>query len=209
MYNGGGPNLTGTDVCNTNGCSGDATPLPIELTSFVVQMLEDRAHLECKTASEINNDYFIIERFFSNQDWKSIGQIQGNGTTNEMRFYEYDDFEVNPYEEAYYRLKQVDFDGKSETFNIVKAEALRTQGHDYKVLRTNDLIEIQYEDNHEELTEIMLIDAFGNTLQKELFDRAFKGQKVSFDLTQYPAGWYIVGISGTDNMHFEKMIRVD
>ncbi|MCB0481186.1 MAG: hypothetical protein KDC83_07120 [Flavobacteriales bacterium] len=207
-FHGSGDNFVGPQSCNHQGCTNSVTPLPVELVSFIAQMMEDRAHLEWKTASEINNDYFVIERLDDNNFWLAIGEVHGNGTTNEMHFYTYDDYEVDPYSDAYYRLKQVDFDGNFETFDIKKSEALKTQGHAYRVIRTLNRIEIQFEDDHIESTEISLIDANGMVLKKEVFGQAFKGQKVSFDLVEYPAGWYVVGISGKDNMHFEKMIRV-
>jgi len=135
IYRGNGPDLNGPQVCGSAGCDGTDPPnfLPVDLTSFIVKMMDDKAHLEWKTESELNNSHFIVERYMENAEWVAIGQIMGNGTTNEMHFYEYDDYNVNPYESAYYRLVQVDFDGVSKTHFAVKAEALKIQGHQYRI----------------------------------------------------------------------------
>lgn len=55
----------------------------------------------------------------------------------------------------------------------------------------------------------MLIDSHRNVLKKESLNRAEKGYSLSFNLAEYPTGWYVVGISGTDNFHFDKMIHVN
>ena len=213
---GGGKNLIGNKryegpaSANDQGWNQNSTsPLPFELTSFIVKMLEDRAHLEWTTASETNNDYFVVERKTEYGQWEPIGQIHGKGTSNELHFYQYEDYEVNPNEVAFYRLLQVDFDGKEHRHHIIKAEGIEIQGHSYKIMKSESIIEVLFEDDHNEPTEVMLIDSYGMVLSKESLESAVRGFKVSFDLSRYPTGWYVVGISGNDNFHFEKMVHVN
>lgn len=89
------------------------TVLPVELTRFDVDKTADAAILSWATASEKNNDKFIIERSNDGMEYEQIGEVSGNGTTNETKTYKHIDnnpsLGVN-----YYRLKQVDFDGKYE-----------------------------------------------------------------------------------------------
>jgi len=106
-----GPFTFGT-VDNVN------NPLPIELLSFDAQVEGDNVLVNWKTASEQNNDYFIVERSKDGLNAERIGTIEGAGNSNEVLNYEFVD--QNPYSgTSYYRLTQVDFNGESETFDWV------------------------------------------------------------------------------------------
>ncbi len=95
--------------------------LPVELVSFRSQVVDNEAViLTWETATELNNDYFIVEHSVDGKNYVPVGHITGNGTTDEIQYYTYE--HVKPYfGENYYRLKQVDFDGQFEYSNIVTA----------------------------------------------------------------------------------------
>jgi len=96
----------------------EGAPLPVELTSFEGKQTGLSNILTWKTASEQNNKGFHIEKSTNGNDWEQISFIDGNGTTTEISNYEFKDNQ--PFNgENYYRLKQVDFDGKFEYSNIV------------------------------------------------------------------------------------------
>lgn len=86
-------------------------PLPVELTYFKAQLCEDQVCLEWETSSELNNDYFEIQKSYDSKTWQAIGKVKGNGTINEASFYSYQDNDLL-FGTSYYRLKQVDFDGE-------------------------------------------------------------------------------------------------
>ncbi|PHR37204.1 MAG: hypothetical protein COA38_00510 [Fluviicola sp.] len=94
-------------------------PLPVELVNFDGYMFENEIVLSWTTVSEINNDYFIVERSKDTQFWVASDLIQGNGTTSQISEYQSIDRE---YDEGtnYYRLKQFDFNG-GVTFSDVIA----------------------------------------------------------------------------------------
>ena len=85
--------------------------LPIELIRFDALPHKGIVKLQWTTQSEINNDYFIIEKRNNKGVFESIGKIDGAGNSN--RVIDYESFDYHPNHGAnYYRLKQVDFDGK-------------------------------------------------------------------------------------------------
>lgn len=93
--------------------------LPVELLYFKGQYLEKETavHLSWATASEENNSHFIIERKHPTQNpeglWEPIGPVDGAGNSLSQLNYEFTDGDVQNKEfPLYYRLKQVDFDGK-------------------------------------------------------------------------------------------------
>lgn len=85
--------------------------LPVELLYFRV----NGDVLEWATASEENNSHFEVERSVDGRDFLAIGKVEGNGTTSERNEYKYN----IPQGAAYYRLKQVDFDGAYEYSDVV------------------------------------------------------------------------------------------
>src|SRR5690606_12534735 len=94
------------------------TILPIELLAFNADLNENfDTDITWITASEENNDYFTIERSLDGKNFFTLDTIDGAGNSKEQLEYKYvDDAPVAGYN--YYRLKQTDFDGKSETFEI-------------------------------------------------------------------------------------------
>ncbi len=95
-----------------------STPMPIVLLSFEGKAVEDALALSWVTATELNNDYFTIERSRDGAQFNSLGTKTGAGTTSQMNNYKYMDNE--PLDGvAYYRLKQTDFNGDFEYSKII------------------------------------------------------------------------------------------
>lgn len=91
--------------------------LPVELTSFDVEKSDETSFVSWSTATEVNNDYFNIERSKDGVHFETIGTVQGNGTTADRKTYSFED--ENPMGGVnYYRLKQVDYDGAYEYSDI-------------------------------------------------------------------------------------------
>lgn len=95
-----------------------ATPLPVDLLSFTGDWQNDRITLQWQTASELNNDYFVLERSEEGLLYERIATISGNGNSNEIHDYNFNDRNYSM-GMNYYQLKQVDFDGNSETFEPI------------------------------------------------------------------------------------------
>jgi beta-glucanase (GH16 family) len=92
--------------------------LPVELTNFKAKLLNNTTVLNWQTANESNNKAFDIERSDNGNDFKSIGEVKGNGTTNVLHNYYFID--KNPINGInYYRLRQLDFDDKATISKVV------------------------------------------------------------------------------------------
>jgi hypothetical protein len=95
----------------------DDAALPVSLVSFTAQAQPDHTVLlSWKTASELNNKAYLIERSKDLRNFESIGQVSDvGGTSNQSNAYLFID--TNPYQgTSYYRLRQVDLDGSSQTY---------------------------------------------------------------------------------------------
>lgn len=94
-------------------------PTPVTLTSFSGKYANGLAVLDWQTSQEINNDRFEVFRSFDGQHFSYVGSVKGAGYSNVVKNYSYTDQPgTSPY--IYYRLKQVDADGKSVYSNVVK-----------------------------------------------------------------------------------------
>jgi hypothetical protein len=95
--------------------------LPIELLSFTAQVKDAEVHLNWATASEINNDYFNVERSTDGIYFTSISKINGAGNSAEILNYSVLDNDAL-IGVSYYRLKQTDFDGETNYSDIVAVQ---------------------------------------------------------------------------------------
>jgi hypothetical protein len=98
-----------------------STPiLPVELTSFTAAVINKGVHLNWKTATEINNNSFDIERMTGNNAWKNIGSLPGAGNSNSPKAYSFIDNSPLSKGKYSYRLKQIDNDGDYKYSNTVE-----------------------------------------------------------------------------------------
>ena len=100
-------------------CIFNCDPLPVELLSFKARRDGTIVTLQWSTASEINNNYFIIYRSADLKSWSDIGRVVGSGNSNTVRYYTYSHIEKDRSKVYYYKLVQVDFNGDFEELEII------------------------------------------------------------------------------------------
>ncbi len=130
------------------------TTLPVELSSFTGQALEDYNLIDWITESEHNSDYFILERSRDGYEWGEISnQIAAGESMAEIRYSYVDN---NFFSTTYYRLLQYDIDGKYEIFGPISVEReikdkkvvkyLNLMGQEVNPLTTTGLVIKVFED---------------------------------------------------------------
>lgn len=104
-----------------------AAPLPVEMKSFDLTAQSGFVEVEWTTASELNNDFFTVEKRFEDaESFVPVAEVAGAGTTNRESRYRIEDYSVSP-GTWYYRIKQTDFDG-TYTYSTVKSVVVSGQG---------------------------------------------------------------------------------
>ncbi len=98
------------------------SPLPIELVTFSATARSSYIELDWKTLSEKNNSGFAVERADAGGDFKKIAWVNGAGTTTIPNSYSLNDQDVKQNTIYYYRLRQLDFDGKGSFSPTVAAQ---------------------------------------------------------------------------------------
>lgn len=91
-----------------------AAPLPVVLTEFTAGQVGGAALLRWRTASEQDNAYFVVESSLDGRAFATLGQVLGQGSSTQLHAYHYEDANLASYaaKTVYYRLQQVDTNGK-------------------------------------------------------------------------------------------------
>ena len=121
----------------------ETSPLPVELLSFTA-MPEENNRIRCDwvTASEINNDFFTVERSKDGVTFEALGIVDGSGTTSAVSEYYF--YDMKPYSGiSYYRLMQTDFDGTQSLSRVVVVRWESETDIDIYPTIVNDVINIQ------------------------------------------------------------------
>ena len=187
--------------------------LPIELLSFSGSWdaLRSANVLKWVTATEINNDFFELERIVnSNGDWEVVGTIDGNGTTTIINEYGYADEDVNRSGTYYYRLRQVDFDGGYDYSNIIAIDVLLNSQPALKVypnpIRQNAQLDLMV--TTDDVATIKVTDLLGREVRSAIAYDVFSGHNmINIDCSDLQSGSYIIlATIGSTQQH--KLIQV-
>jgi hypothetical protein len=161
-------------------------PLPIELLSFEALADDDKVNINWVTATETNNDYFLIERSTTGSVWEDIYMMDGAGNSNESISYKYTDRHPLP-GVSYYRLKQVDFDGHHSFSEVVK---IKTGKHPEILIYPNPARDyITIEKSNSEAVSVTLSDIAGRVCDVPQF---YEGNKQRLALEGLASGMYFV-----------------
>lgn len=173
-------------------------PLPVELLDFHLELTDCSRELTWTTASEQNNDYFIVERNIDNY-FEPIAIIAGNGNSNSILEYQYTDHD-NFAEQALYRLKQVDYDGSTEILAPVLSSTACSEKSFANIFTDDNTLTIHYPNND------YSIEIFNFTGQMVYRQNANSETRIT--LNMFKSGFYICKISN-GKYHESKSFLVD
>ncbi len=174
-------------------------PLPVELIDFDVTENNGSAHLNWSTASEINNDYFEIQRSREGYKFDVIGKVPGNGTTSDLHTYSFIDHNT---QSAYYRLRQVDYDGKFEYSPIVYFNGNLERDVLIYPIPLNENTKIHLSGISFEDLNISILTTNGTAIDTKPKSTVDEFLKV---LDELPDGYYMIKFNHLD---WSKVIRV-
>ncbi len=173
-----------------------STPLPIELTSFNARLKSKKVILDWETASELNNDFFTLERSANGKDWEEIIIINGAGNSTVVNSYFHIDFYPLP-NISYYRLKQTDFNGEYSYSDVKSINNTNYQGN-VSVYPNPVESTIYIEGSDLELSTIRIFNTLGQNITHQL-DIASSGQFKAINLSNLNSGIYYVTTLSTSH----------
>lgn len=159
-----------------------AAALPVELSNFQAVNKGNRNVLTWTTLTEINNKMFKIERSFDGKIFNEIGEVKGAGSTNFPRSYTYND--ETPLSISYYRLRQIDYDGKEKPSNIVSVSL--KGGSDIVLFPNPTKDKIAFNTTSFEPNRVVVY----NNLGQIVMDKTYQINEL--DVSSLPAGVYVL-----------------
>lgn len=162
--------------------------LPVNLTGFSAEVNGDKVELKWNTASETNNSHFDIERSSDAKEFGKIGIVKSKGDSkSNVDYYFMDEM---PFQGLnYYRLRQVDYDGKFE-YSKIRSVNLK---EDFRVVvypnPTSDYVLFRgvKENSTFEIIDITGTQRFNTTIKTSI-------PEIKVDVSQYKSGMYIVKV---------------
>jgi uncharacterized repeat protein (TIGR02543 family) len=185
--------------------SSGTSPLPITLLGLKGERVEglrgemtEQVRLEWATASEINNKGFEVEMSQDGLAYEKIAFVEGKGNSTTIQPYSHTT--IQPYD-SYYRLKQVDFDGKFSYSPIVFVEGLAGEvkvypnpSQDYFIISTGK----------DKLDSARLLNAQGTVVATSVATDANEATKVA--TTGLPSGVYFLHTTVAGKKKITKVV---
>ena len=164
--------------------------LPVELIYFNAFQDNNIVVLNWETATEINNDYFTIERSINGLDWNVLNVLDGAG--NSYSPLTYSTIDENPYNgTSYYRLKQTDFNGEYK-YSQITAVNSSNELNDLHIHPNPAIDNVIIEGTEEELLLIKMYNGIGQDITRLIKISLINKSKKLIDLTNLRPGIYII-----------------
>ncbi len=191
--------ISGNPYTASQLASGEIVPtstLPVKLVSFTGEKGKNFNELYWITASEINSEYFEVQRSSDGVNFESIGKVHAAGNSNDILQYTFVDYE-QPSGTSYYRLKQYDYDGQNETFNIVAID--NDSSNEFKMNAlfpnpANASMTVNFHSRESGSHFIFINDAQGNEVFAAMIASLQGENQFSLPTQNYASGTYFVRI---------------
>ena len=189
-----------------NGTIYYTTVLPVELVSFDVECNETKQLITWATASEINNEKFILQRSTNAIHFEDLIEVPGNGNSSNYKSYFLEDEVTN--KTYYYRLKQVDFNGDFKMSDVIVSDCKSINSEIALYPNpANDLIHMDIT-TESSSRYVQIFDIVGNEVYSNKFQFETGYNKVKIDISDLANGVYLVIVAGDGvNSFATKLIK--
>ncbi len=180
--------------------------VPVTLTYFKGKVENNDAHLTWETATEFNNAGFDVEKSSDGLHFSSIGFVKGNGNSFTQKAYSFID--KNFTNTAYYRLNQLDFDGKTIYSSIVSLQ-MEGKGNALKIypnpISAQSDLTIEFSEQVENSLNIDVIDVQGRILYKNKSEKGIESLKIP--VGNWARGMYFIRLTNGTKTEISKFIK--
>lgn len=187
-------------------------PFPVELTSFSGYAAGNTVRLSWKTATEVNNLGFDVERKNPQGKFERIGFVEGAGNSNSPNSYTFEDNSISIPGRYAYRLKQNDFNGDYKYSNIIYIDInlpLVTKLHNNYPNPFNPVTKIKFEISASEKVNMKLFDSVGREVV-ELFNDYFNPgyHFLDISLQDFASGIYYLVMQAGEFTDSKKLVFI-
>ena len=198
--------------------------LPVELTTFTLNLIDNTVVLKWETATEVNNYGFEVERQYqgirnkkqetrsNDEDWEKIGFVEGYGNSNSPKLYSFTDQSIESSGQYLYRLKQIDIDGAFEYSNKVEVDIGYPNNYELKQNYPNPFnpsTTITYSIPNDGQVTLSIYDVLGNEVALlENGNKSAGNYSYNFDASNFSSGLYFYTIKSGQFIETKKMLLV-
>ncbi|MFM2190602.1 MAG: hypothetical protein RL491_988, partial [Bacteroidota bacterium] len=187
---------------------GSNSPLPVSLLAFSGECNGDGdVVLTWTTASEVNCDYFTLERSANGTVFELVDRIEGGGTTPQLSEYMFEDFEANE-GVNYYKLSQTDYDGTTKSLGLVVAKCSSSIGEITSFYNQEGEVVFEAGTGVTGTYDLRLFDAIGKLVMqsKLVFDKGVN--RISIPVHSFEKGVYFMQLSNkTEGFTFKHALN--
>jgi hypothetical protein len=183
----------------------NCTIFPIELIEFDSKCENGTTLLYWSTMTELDNDYFTLEKSIDGINWFTLKEIPGAGTSNQINNYSVIDMFPSKLGN-YYRLRQTDFNGDSETFNIIYTNCHHGFGSDGITVYPNPVTDnVLYIDNFGDYMgecNVSILNSVGQVVKEKKW-QAGVIRKMDIEIDNLTTGVYTVVVVTNETKTFK------
>lgn len=180
----------------------DEAVLPVTLVSFTAAVVNDRVQLRWETASELNNDFFTVERSADAVHFEEMTRVAAVGNSNISTKYNWtDDGALTG--TSYYRLKQTDFDLTS-TYSTMRAVTISSLAG--TIVYPNpavDLLTVRDAKNQKSDRSYQIFDLNG----RMVMDKTVLNSQKMIDLSPLLPATYVIRLSNNSEVKEFKIVK--
>jgi len=197
----------GTDCTEGDPQQGSAMiALPVVFSDFSGTSNHNANQLSWTTASEVNNDYFSLERSQDGISYEEITKVRSQGNSNQKTRYSHNDVAIFTADKYYYRIIQYDLDGTKYVHSkvlILNGVAPKTKLHIFPV-PVKDLITLQF-DNENNTDYSILVYAMTGDL---ILEKQISSRQRQIDLSALTNGMYTIAIVKDHEILKQKFLKL-
>lgn len=197
----------------TTGATNNSTTLPVKLALFQVSKANKNVDLKWVTSSEINNKGFEVQRSIDGKRFTTISFVKGEGNSN--RNITYTETDVNPFvslnvDKLYYRLNQVDFDGKSTLSEVKMVTNNEPTNNDIKVYPNpfSNIVNVEINATESIETVVKITDITGKLVASQTVMLNIGVNHVSINnIDKLSNGVYFVSVTNNSTNEVVKVLK--
>ena len=178
------------------------TTLPVNFTSFYISKSGENIKLSWSTDKEISNSHFDVERSSNGLNWEKIAVVFGAGTTNNANNYSYNDKSITS-PVVYYRLRQVDIDGRS-MYSSIKTIRMGEAVSNVRIYGADKNVVIDLNTAAKNDLVVSVMNSNGQVITRQTYNNP--SYKINLNLQNASTGAYIVHV--TDNKGWTEVKKV-
>ncbi len=194
-------------IIDSNNCfpvdSNTCTTMPVTLLNFTSALLNKTVKLQWQTATEINSNYFVIERSSDGINFSGIGKVNAAGNSNSLKQYSF--LDNNPLSVNYYRLKEADFNGSVSYSKILQVNMPQSQALNIIGNPVQHVLQLQINASSSQTNYLSIFDFSGRRLKTFNAQNGVQNIDVSF----LNAGSYVLQMITADGeVYDERFIKI-